>query len=366
MTAGKWLRTAITYLVIGFAIAVAAGAITGHPITLGYVETTSMEPALAPGDGFIAVSPLFAPPAEQGDVIVFESGTMDTELTTHRIVGRTPEGFITRGDNSPFTDQATGEPPVRPPQIVGRPITINGQILSIPWYGSAVETIQGALQSAVFSLGLGQYPGAQVALGLLVVGVGVVLLTVVYGAMENNQRQISRRNTRSTIDSRVLLLIILIIVAVPLITMLGLAAETQQFTMLSSPGGTGPNVVAPGGTHSFNFTVENRHFVPMVVIMDVPSGGASVSQRTFVLSHDESAKVRYTVVAPTEVGRFNRYKQEVRYPHVLPIKVLEWLHDRSPVLAGCTVVGVLLSPIILLFYFLIGFRTIRLVDTSHR
>ncbi len=94
--------------------ALVVGQLLGQPILLGFVETGSMEPTIDTGDGFVAIPSELTDDPEPGDVIVFEATNIQGGgLTTHRVVEETSQGYVTRGDANPFTDQDSGEPHVR-------------------------------------------------------------------------------------------------------------------------------------------------------------------------------------------------------------------------------------------------------------
>lgn len=77
-----------------------------------------------------------------GDIITYRlSGHDEGEiLVTHRIVGRSEDGFLTKGDANEAEDQR----PVRPAQIVG------GVLAQIPWMGYlAARMTPGLCMTAV-------------------------------------------------------------------------------------------------------------------------------------------------------------------------------------------------------------------------
>ena len=179
-SAGYTVFVAVLVLI---AVSLVAGSILGQPILLSYVETDSMEPTLEPGDGFVAIPAELAGPVDEGDVIVFEAEAIQGGgLTTHRVVGETDRGFVTRGDANPFTDQDDGEPPVKETQVVAVAWQPSGSVLVIPHLGTAAEgtrTVLGTVQRQIASLlGTGTVLGTKglaylffvAALGWYVVG----------------------------------------------------------------------------------------------------------------------------------------------------------------------------------------------------
>ncbi len=115
--------------VAGAAIVVVVLALTGRPIPIGEVASGSMEPALAAGDRFLALPPWLLGGVEVGDIVVFETGG---RFMTHRIVERTPSGFLTAGDANPFLDQARGIAPLGKNDIVGIVPTVGDTPVALP------------------------------------------------------------------------------------------------------------------------------------------------------------------------------------------------------------------------------------------
>ena len=94
----RLVTSTVTVLLVGMILVMVIGQLLGQPLLFGFVTTGSMEPALSPGDGFIAVPPMLAGEPTPGDVVVYEAETIQGGgLTTHRIVGETEQGYVTRG-----------------------------------------------------------------------------------------------------------------------------------------------------------------------------------------------------------------------------------------------------------------------------
>jgi len=124
----------------------------GQVAPISYVNSGSMSPTLSTGDGFVAVPTTLADEPEPGDVIVYRSEKIEAGgLVTHRIVGRTDDGFVTRGDANPITDQQAGEPPVTRDRIVAYVLTIEGHTVALP----AVGTVSMWIRDLVRSTGAG-------------------------------------------------------------------------------------------------------------------------------------------------------------------------------------------------------------------
>ncbi|WP_080505793.1 signal peptidase I [Halomicrobium katesii] len=144
-------------------------SVFGQIAPISYVNSGSMAPALSTGDGFVAVPAAVADDPEPGDVIVYRSQEIEAGgLVTHRIVARTDEGFVTKGDANPVTDQQAGEPPVSRDRIVAQVFAVDGRVVSLSGLGTVSMTIRSAVRASPLGL-----PPA--SMELLVLAAGAVL-----------------------------------------------------------------------------------------------------------------------------------------------------------------------------------------------
>ena len=121
------VSTFLTIIFIGFCVGLLMSI--GQPVPFGVVTSDSMSPTLTQGDIYLGIPPMLTD-VTTGDIIVFEG---EDGWTVHRVVESTPEGYLTKGDANPFTDQATGVPPVPHHGVVasipewgGRPLALSG------------------------------------------------------------------------------------------------------------------------------------------------------------------------------------------------------------------------------------------------
>lgn len=97
---------------------------------------------------FVAVTSAATGPGWVGDVVVFQPERINGgQLTTHRVVDETEQGFITRDDANLFANQSDGEPPVKRTQVVATALQMNGNAVVIPNLGDAVEGIQANIET---------------------------------------------------------------------------------------------------------------------------------------------------------------------------------------------------------------------------
>ena len=121
---------------------IAARAVAGEPqptvfgFSAAVVVTGSMSPAIEPGDLVVCRR---STDYAVGDVITFHSGA---SLVTHRIVGSTPDSYITQGDANYVADAD----PVPRGAIVGK------VVFTVPKLGTFIEKLRTPLGMTVLVL----------------------------------------------------------------------------------------------------------------------------------------------------------------------------------------------------------------------
>ena len=361
--------TAVTVLLVVAAGLILLTQVFGFPSPISFVATDSMEPQLEPGDGFLGVPQPLAGEIEPGDVITFEAQEIGGGgLTTHRVVEETDEGYITKGDANPFRDTAAGEPPVKESQIQLVVVQFNGEIITIPYIGQLQNAAQGTISATINALGLGAVsssnPGVIVAvLGfiLVVVGGGYEVLT------PENERTLSRSMRREgVIDSRLLLVGILVVFSLPLLSVSAVPSSTDELTIISStsPDPDDPSIIEAGNYTEANVTIENGQPIPMVIIVEPASEGVKVYDQVLPAASGETVKSKFRVYAPDETGPFVRSRSTSYYIQSLPTSVIAALHRVHPIIALVATTGVILGPIAIGFLLLVGNRQITLRDVS--
>jgi signal peptidase len=326
-------------------LALVAGSVLGQPILLGYVETGSMSPTLEPGDGFVAVPADVAGEVDRGDVVVFEAEELNGGgLTTHRVVGETDRGFVTKGDANPFTDQEGDEPPVKRAQVVAVAWRAGGDVVVIPELGTVVETTGGALTAVQTRLaaafGTRSLLGVQ-GLAYLLFGASV-LAYVLLGLFEDGTDR-ERQRERETGTSTVLVVVGLMALVVAGATA-GMVAPsgTQQLGVVSAESDSpGARVIATGTSETVEYSVHNAGLVPVDVFLET-SDGATVTPDRLQVASRTTVNTTLTLSAPPETGYYRRFVTEYRYLSVLPSAHLEALYDVHP-WAPIVVIDVLLA-----------------------
>ncbi len=365
MTLRSYAEAAVGTALVVLVLALLLGQLLGQPILLGFVATGSMEPAVDAGDGFVAVPALLAGDVSEGDIVVFDAEELQGGgLTTHRVVGETDEGYVTKGDANPFTDQDGGEPPVSEGQIVAHALQIGDTAVTIPHLGTGIMGVQSAadgLQQSVVSAAGGegglertQMGGAFVALGVFFIGVAA--LTGSRGA-----REIRRSSSRpDVVGIWVVGGAVIVVLVVAATAAMVVPAGIQEYGVASAESpGEDPLVIEAGGSSTVEHSVRNDGFVPVVVFFDPGEDVSTSPDRTWV-SRDSTAETSVTLSVPEAEGRYTRYVTEHRYIVVLPPTVIAALHSIHPLVALLTINVVIAGGGLLAIVVLFGTGDIRL------
>ena len=337
------LRYAGTVLFVTVVVSLVAGVILGQPVLLSFVETDSMEPTIDAGDGFVALPTALGGEPATGDIVVFEAETIEGGgLTTHRIVDETEAGFITRGDGNPFTDQDGGEPPVTDGQIVATVPQAGDSPLVIPFLGTAIQTVQGAvgalISSVVTVLGLDAVGDGTVGTGLF--GAGLVLLVVSFiSEWRSTDRGRSRERRQSTtssdgFDTRLLAVLLVLVVLVPANAAMLLAGGTTEVTVDGEAVAEAEEVAA-GDPVEVEINVRNSGLITVLTVLEPTgeTGDVTIEPNKLAVPSGGAGAATATVPAPpSDVDRTVRAEQH-RYLLLMPEGVLADLHDRNPLLA---------------------------------
>jgi signal peptidase len=323
----------VRVLCLGLAALVVAslfvGQVLGQPVLLGFVETGSMEPTLQPGDGFIALPAAVAGPIEEGDVVTFRATTVGGGgLTTHRVVETQDRQFTTKGDANPFTDQASGEPPVTRARIVAVAPQVGGSILVLPELGTVAVGSQQVLNTAARPVSQATGLPVATARGFVTVGltVGLALALTSEGTgppARDLARDVGVNRHRIT---QVVTAAVVVAVTAAMVLPAGAAAFEIVSAEQDAPG---PRVIEQGDSEQANYTVANGGVVPVVSYLS-GSERASVATERVVTAARSQQQTTVTLSAPAETGLYRATVSEQRYLAVLPVGVIDRLHVVHP------------------------------------
>jgi len=360
----------ITLLLAGIIIFIVLSQVFGFPAPIAFVETGSMAGTIDPGEGFIGIPTPLAGEPSVGDVVTYRAQVIQGGgLTTHRIVDITEAGYETQGDANSFTDQDDGEPYVTDPQIELVALQFNGEVVTIPGVATAARTGSGALSTIVALIGVEETPGADIGVILGIAGLLVVGAAYTYDLFTDSVTRELRRSTRrwDIIDSRLILIALLIALSLPILSVMTVPSGTTDITITSAEfeSPNDPTLIEAGGTSRTTSDVEAGPFIPRTIVLEPRTEGVQFVDPVLQVAPGRTAETTIILSAPVEIGSYVRARSEHHYISILPSGMIVTLHDIHPFAAMLTITGVLLSPIAMLFYLIVGFRPIVLRETSH-
>jgi signal peptidase len=372
MNARRALTLTGELALVGVVVALVAGQVLGYPVLLGYVETGSMEPTLDPGDGFVAVPTAVDGDIEEGDVVVFRAENLNGGgLTTHRVVGETDRGYVTRGDANPFTDQDGDEPPVKRAQIVAKALQVNGGVVVVPGVGTAVSGVQQAVAETQRRLAVAT--GSRSLLGTqgltyLLFALSVLLYVVDLLIADGRSRDRSRDRDRSTgVSAGLVVAGLAALLVVSASAAMLVPAGSQQYGLVSAEfASENPTVVQQGGATTIEYVAPNGGLVPVVVYLEPGSDGVSVGEDARYVRGGGQATGDVTLSVPDDTGYYRRYVTEHRYLAVLPVPVLDALHRLHPWLAFVAVNATVASVVAVAGAALLRGRRVRVRSRDSR
>lgn len=293
-------------VLLGLVAVLATPAAT--PAYLGSATSGSMAPTIETDDGYVVVGP---GDVSVGDVVVFESAERGGYVT-HRIIEETPEGFVTRGDANPVTDQAAGMRPVPRSSIVGEVLSVGGAPVVLPGLGVLVRVVD---EHGVAALAV-------------VAGAGVVI-----GVRDRRRRDPRTRPVLRVGDVVPPLLAGAITLSVAAVL---LAASSHVLFLEGEFAGEETTTVTLDG--------DVGPFSQLVVRAD----GVTVEEQAV-----EDGRVRLALSVPPS-SQDSAVRLHVRpYPGTLPRAQLEALDRVHPLLAAVASIGVVLGPLVVAYVFLL-------------
>jgi signal peptidase len=298
----------------GLFVAVAAVLVVASlgvsPFQLSYVTSGSMEPTLSEGDGYVLVGG----DVEVGDVITFRT---EDGYVTHRVVGESAGGYTTRGDANPSTDQAGGAPLIQEEQVLGKALTVGGQLVVVP--------------------GLGTVAGVAEGYRPYVLGALVTLLLA--SAVRDARRERETVPDRDMTHVGEVVLPLLAGLSVACVAVLAVSVTTQQLTYVATAVESGGSTLNVGEPAVRTVTVEVARTPLTQVVVDAQ--GVTVLDRTV---QGSTAELTLRVPAQSEPGPYSAAASVHPYPAVVPRSLVVWLHGVNPWLACVGSTAVVFAP----------------------
>jgi len=297
------VRTVLTFMAV-----ILLGAMIVTPFGPARVISGSMEPEIRVG------STIFIYPANLvavGDVIVFHPTGLGREMIVHRVVGKTAEGYITKGDAAAKTDQEMGEPPVHSDRVAGKALTFGGSVLQVNYRT------------------------------FVILSLGLCLVVAFYWAGANAK---VLKVKRVRVKHVQLFILIFCAVIITFTMILGSGTEAVSFLASENPG-TRTDHTRVGEPGEMLFLVGNRSLIPALVYVEGP---ASVS--SLLVPPLSSAETTVVIPAQDQPGWYELVVRKYSHPAVIPPVVIGLLYQLSPYLSMFTV----LASMILIIYLVLA------------
>ncbi|WP_435095804.1 signal peptidase I [Halorubrum sp. N11] len=372
MSLKRTLSITLQVAVVLVVASLIVGQYLGQPVLLSYVETGSMQPVLNPGDGFVAIPAPLAGGIGVGDVVTFDAQEIEGGgLTTHRVVEETDRGYVTRGDNNPFTDQDGGEPVVQEADIVAKALTIGGSVVVIPHLGTVAMGFQSALGSAqtwlAVTFGVRSLQGTQ-GLAYILFGLSAVAYAVDWyldkGSRETRERDRSRDDGISVFAIVGVLALVLMATATAAMVVPG---GSQEYGVVSAEfESENPTVIESGTSQELEYVVPNAGLVPVYAYVTPQSPGVDVDPERVAVGSRGEASTTVTLTAPDETGYYRLIVVEHRYLAVLPPGVIDELYGVHPWAPLVAINGLLGGGIVGLGLFLLRGEPARIRSRESR
>lgn len=296
--------------VLIFSAIIIFGAMIITPFGPARVISGSMEPEIRTG------STIFLMPAKEiilGDVIVFHPDKLDSELIVHRVVEKTPEGFITRGDATSLTDQERGEPPVTKERIAGKVLVIHNKIPQIE-YSTFIKLVMGLC--------------------------AVLGISWAVSGAKFSKKRLRVKHIQS-------FALVVSIIAVFFTAILGSGAQSVSYLSSQNPGSRTDHIKV-GEPGEMEFRGRNRSLIPALVYVEGPVCGTV--QLVLPFSEFETT---VEIPARDEIGWYEISIKQYTYPVAMPPHIIDFLYRVSPYLAMIVVAS---------FTILLIYLTLRIVE----
>lgn len=361
------LQYAVVLVIVGLIGLLLLSQLLGQPFIV-FVETGSMAPTLEPNDGYIAMPSLFAGEPQEGDIILFMSQELGGgELTTHRVEAVTDEGYITKGDANPFTDQDGDEPVVSDGQIRSVALTVGNDPVRIPGLGAFVVGINDGIRSVsttVFSaFGMDAPEITTISTGILAGGLVLYVFSVATGTAGKRSRSRSKGSIFQ--NAIVIIAILTLVVIIPLNFSMLLPSGVYQYEIVSSTSPTdNEQIIEAGGSSEVTYAMRNSGHLPVLVFLEPAGDGVEVHDTQTYVPRRSTVETSVTMHAPEETGSYLRFVREHRYLVVLPPSLIAALHKIHPVAAFAGINLVVTAFVIIVSVGTIGTDRVRLRSRS--
>lgn len=311
-----------TAIILGLVILTLMSTLSITPFGLGYATSGSMEPAIPRGGLYVVYDSVSI---ESGDIIMYESSYRES-LVTHRVVNEGTDGYITKGDANPTTDQRGGAPPVPPEDVVGEVLQIWGYTPVIPGVGVWADLVS-------------QYR--------------VFVFAFIWGLLLTNILRSSGRTKERVVRIGDVVTPVFVVALVTTVTVMLLVSgsTTINFYASDTVDKDSPLLINPTEptTTTVPLTVKSfEGFTYRILTVD-----GAVLESTAPGETSQELLTTVTVPAVDRTGTVTVDVSVYHYPKLLPRTVVFWLHLLHPGVAASAIALMAFLPAYLLYWLLI-------------
>jgi signal peptidase I len=317
----KRIISILIYSTIIVLILSAVGSVVlKRPILLSAVRSDSMTPVFKRGDVLVSL-PLFSIKSlKKGDIIIFKTlnGSLSSKgLISHRIVGGNAEqGFITKGDANPDTDQYGGsEESIKPEWISAVVLAPDNIPMKIPLIGYLPLTLE-------------EFEKTPFVLPLIISILAIIILIEEFGRKK-------QRTKKTKINTHVIYMVSgIIIIVIAGASMLAASQHLQVNYGVSKTtdgviSGSKIGIIKVGQSAEMPISnLENKSFLPMVATVTANDSQIHFSQDNLVLAAGTGSSITMSVNGRTEGTYKSIVDVGVFYP-LLPKNMIKAMAEKS-------------------------------------
>ena len=335
----------ITVVCVLVVIAIAAvGLNAPQTKIISYVLSDSMAPAMNVGDVFFIIPRIFSGDPSIGDIILFQHPSGSSKFIVHRVVGYAENGFITKGDNSPFTDQQGGLSPIKTENILGKVVTLSGIPLVIPLVGIGINYASKIIAANALWI-------------LLLIG-SLIALAFTGDKYKVNRKKMKRQGIK--IKYLYFALLFMMLAGTTYLTMFSVNNINIRYlssTYVSKQ--SSENIVVPGSTLDYSFNVENNGLLPNYILLKPSSLNVEMEQSDLVIWPGETKTIPLKIVTQQEIGWHEEQVEITSFRLTIPLEIMRPLISYSPYLTAVTA-DIMIALIFALLYSTFDDRNERL------
>jgi len=327
---GNIISKFIDFIIVSFTILIVGSIILSHfsgdPVFVSYTMSDSMEPTIGSGDMFFIVPQQLHTPVKN-DILIFKNPENGLFIV-HRIIDKSEEGYITKGDNSIFFDQQADTPVIKDSDVIGTVLSPLGRNIIIPNAGKMLSNISFAVNQWYLYM---------------------VAALILFGSLSFRKSSRFRKRVKPQIKIRHVLVVCTVIVIIWSTLMLVLSAQNYKNTYVTNNRPFDESEIAPGQTFEDTYIIKSIGFFPTIVFISPDSDNLELDTDKVQLSWGDTYEGKMTIKAPESSGRFITEINTQSYPLFMPSDVIESLYKIHMAMPIIIIEMILLMPLFIYY-----------------